>query len=116
MKTITQHLRDRLLGFLKPPPTLEELYRTEWAPSFEGFMRNRLVIGAFRYGKMGYKPDYDYIGSLIERAELYRKTGNQEHLVDVANFAMLEFVDGKHPNKHMRSVDGHDYHTVVKAT
>lgn len=112
MKTVTQHLRDRLLAFSKP--TLEELYRTEWVPMFEKFMRNRLVIGAFRYGKIGHKPDYDYIGSLIKRAELYTETGNQEHLVDVANFAMLEFVDGKHPKKHMRSVDGHDYRTTIK--
>lgn len=52
MKTITEHLRDRLFvdtGFSKPPvtaPSLDELYRTQWCHEFERLMRNRLVMGS----------------------------------------------------------------------
>lgn len=82
--------------------TLEELAGTEWSPEFERMMRNRMIMGAIRYGRLGApgKAQYDRIGSIIERARRYRDTGNDELLVDIANLAQIEYVEGDHPGKH----------------
>jgi len=86
---------------------LHDLKRTEWDNGFEQLQRNRLVMGAFRYGRLSIpgKPVYDRISAAIHRLEEYKMTGNDELLVDVANFMMLEFVEGKHPLKHFESID-----------
>lgn len=85
----------------------ESLKKSEWCKEFETLMRNRLLMGAFRYGEMNSpnKPKYDRINSIIKRLELYQKNGNDEHLVDVANIAMMEFIEGDHPKKHFKSID-----------
>ena len=86
---------------------IEELKKTEWNKEFEQLMRNRLIIGAFRYGKMNApdKPNYDRMSSIIKRANNYLDTGNDELLVDIANLCMMEYIEGNHINKHFSSVD-----------
>jgi len=73
-----------------------------WSSKFEQLMRNRLIMGAFRYGLLGYhkKPQYDRIASALRRLEKYAEFGNLELLVDVANMCLVEFVEGKHPDRH----------------
>jgi len=64
-------------------------------------MRNRMTFGGYRYGDIRDPngKQWDNIGSLIDRAERYLQDGNQEHLVDIANLALIEFVRGCcHPN------------------
>ncbi len=89
---------------------LEWIYRTQWSPTFEQRMRNRLVMGFFRYGSLNSaerrKRHYDNVGSAIRRLEAYRRTGNQEHLVDAANLCMVEFmVPSCHPAPGWRPID-----------
>lgn len=43
------------------------------------------------------------IDSAEERLRLYRETGNTEWLVDLANFAMIEFMHPSHPQAHFRA-------------
>jgi len=88
-------------------PSLESLIRTEWSTKFERLMRNRLVVGAFRYGCIGESDkDVDHrIRFARERLDAYERTRNTECLVDVANAMLLEFVEGKHPKKHFHAVD-----------
>lgn len=90
-----------------PSIDIEALRVSEWSSQFETFMRNRLIMGAIRYGKLHKpgKPIYDRVESIHKRLQLYQETGNQEYLVDIANFALLEFEEGKHPLKHFSSVD-----------
>lgn len=87
--------------------SLEELQRTEWSPLFESLMKNRLLVGRFRYGRMDddTKGDYDHIGSIKKRLRLYEQTGNKEHLVDIANLCLVEFVHCKHPKAHFSATD-----------
>ena len=94
---------------------LKELKDSEWCPEFETLMRNRLLIGSMRYGLIGSpgKPKYDRPNCMINRLNLYKETGNLEHLVDIANLALLEYVEGDHPDKHWNVVDDHDYHTKI---
>lgn len=96
-------------------PLLCELARSEWSKDFENMMRYRLIMGAFRYGKMHEfgKAQYDRVGKIKSKVELYARTGNLEYLVDIANIAMMEFEEGDHPNRHFESVDYKD-HTEVK--
>jgi len=79
---------------------------SQWSSEFEQFQRNRLIFGAHRYGMEFGNASYDYVGALRTRLREYEETGNLEFLVDVANYAMLEFVVGRRRGKEMRPVDG----------
>jgi len=112
-KTVTQHLRDRLLAGVITSPVgdkaepLHELAESQWCPEFEQHMRARLLIGRYHYGclRRQQSGDYDKIGSAVQRLHLYRETGNLEHLVDVANLCLVEFVTGDHSDKHFSAAD-----------
>lgn len=88
-------------------PSLTELFRSEWSVRFETLMRNRLVFGALRYGRLGAagKPRYDRLASVQRRLAAYRATGNQEHLVDAAALLLVEFEEGTHPLRHWGASD-----------
>jgi len=78
--------------------TLTSYQFTSWPEynQFITYMRNRLIIGAYKYDKMNQERGkyFNYVGNSIHRLSLYRRTGNQELLVDVANMALLEYVKG----------------------
>jgi len=102
-----------------PPalPTSLRARRDPWAPAalaltersaeFERLALNRRIMGALRYGLLGApgKPRYDRVGDAIRRLREYADTGSLELLVDVANLALLEFVEGKHPKRHWSTKD-----------
>ena len=92
---------------IKKPINYGDLQKTEWSSEFENLQRNRLIMGAFRYGLISEpgKPTYDRIEAAIKRLRAYQRSGNDELLVDVANFMMLEYIEGVHPEKHFNSVD-----------
>lgn len=87
---------------------INTLIKTEWSVDFEILMRNRLVVGAYRYGRMGKmgKPKYDRVSDMIRRLKEFQIDGNKEHLVDVANLSMMEFVETTHPLAHFKPLDG----------
>lgn len=109
MKTVNNHIRERLLAFAgvyspRKLPSLDLLAKSEWSVEFEKLCRKYMIQGAFGYGRLGEegKPQYDRIAAIIHRAKLYKETGNDEYLVDIANFCQLEFVEGIHPKKHFK--------------
>lgn len=71
-------------------------------------MRNRLIQGALRYGRLHArnKPQYDRIRGARKRLAQYEETGNLELLVDVANMMLLEFEEGQHPRRHFGVTHG----------
>ena len=98
-------------------PSLSELRKSEWSPKFETLMRNRLIMGAIRYGLLHDKEKkrYDRIQSIQKRLDLYKVDGNLEHLVDSANLCLMEFEEGNHPKKHFKAIDdGHHTKEVSK--
>lgn len=115
MKSVHDQLRESIYdkcGLSKniKCPSLDELKNTEWSPVFEILMRNRLIMGAIRYGRLKAKGKvkYNRVDSIKQRMDLYTETGNAEHLVDVANLCLLEFEEPNHPNYHFNSIDdGH---------
>lgn len=101
MKKVTDILRESVLkncnaNITDPEKTLESLRQSEWSPEFEKLMRNRLVMGALRYGLLHAegKPQYDRVQAILDRALMYEKTMNKEFLVDIANLSLLEFEEG----------------------
>lgn len=88
-------------------PTFADLQKSEWSPEFERLMRNRLIMGYYRYGpfKIQNRSTAQVLASILKRIEEYAVVGNDELLVDVANLCMKEFVAGDHPKKHFSSVD-----------
>lgn len=73
-----------------------QLKKSEWSEEFEKLMKNRLLVGALRYGKLNTdKPKYNRMESIKKRITVYQKTKNKEILVDVANLCLLEFEEGE---------------------
>lgn len=92
-----------------------ELMKTQWDGAFEKLMRNRMVLGTFRYGDfrdVGQKK-YDRIGSAINRLQKYVETGNKEHLVDVSNLCMIEFSNPNHKNAHFEPIDDGEHVKII---
>jgi hypothetical protein len=112
MKTVFTHLRDRLhakAGIAdKAALSPMVLFKSEWSSQFETYQRNRLVMGALRYGPIGngQKSGYNRLAGIRKRLAQYEADGNTERLVDVANLALLEFIEGTHPLKHFSAIDG----------
>lgn len=51
-------------------------------------MANRLMVGAYRYGSPHSRKKY--MSRLTEELKAYKRTGNEEHLLNIANYAWLE--------------------------
>lgn len=77
--------------------TREEILKRDFSGEFIRKMENAIVTSHFKYGWMSktYPELAQAYKCIKERLELYEKTHNLEYLVDVANFAMIEF---KHPS------------------
>lgn len=117
MKHTHDVLRDRILlrlGIEKSKQfKIEDLRKSEWSNEFETFMRNRLIMGAFRYGLITEsKKTWDRIGYMERKIEAYRKTGNTEALVDIANLCMLEYMESDKGK--FRALDNTNEHQGVK--
>lgn len=97
-------------------PPLDDLLTSEWSSEFEEKMRNRLVMGAFRYGRISDNVDnnYNWVDNAILRLEEYKETGNTENLIDIANYMMVEFMVGKHPKKHFYFKDDESIHLTKR--
>lgn len=68
-------------------------------------MANRMAFSEQKYGTLeeNYPEPKSAYSSLKERLELYFNTGNTEWLLDVANFAVIEFLLPSHKNAHFRA-------------
>lgn len=99
------------------PVSYSELAESEWSLFFEQAMRNRLIMGGLRYGRLGdsQKPAYDRIREARKRLDRYEETGNDELLVDIANMMLLEFVEGSHPLKHFQSQDDGPHAEIIRS-
>lgn len=75
---------------------------TEYSPAFLQGMLDRMAFGYASYGPLhdAYPHKVDAVRSLRKRLELYLETGNTEWLMDVANFAMIEFLCPSHTSAH----------------
>jgi len=80
---------------------------TEYSAQFLDGMVNRMAVSFCKYGRVAdaYPHKVNALDSLRLRLEKYAETGNTEYLMDVANFAMIEFMHPKHPGAFFRGTD-----------
>ena len=83
------------------PESLEDRVHRPVIQIFKMFaqtMLNRLYVGDLRYGP----PDRRqlYASRLYKEVEAYKKSGNAEHLLNIANYCVLEWIAPEHKNHH----------------
>jgi len=94
---------------------LELMNRVLSAQISEDFIRKmkaRMFVGYFRYGESTqYKKDHSYkiVDTIQKRIAAYEETGNLEHLIDAANFCMIEYKAPQHPDAHFETVEEEDH-------
>ena len=73
--------------------TRETILKRDFSGEFIAKMENAIVMSHYKYGWMSqtYPELAQSYKCIKERLELYEKTHNTEYLVDIANFAMIEF-------------------------
>lgn len=81
--------------------------KSEFSDKFVTLMQNRMEVSFHKYGplKDAYPHKVNAIKSLELRLRKYAETGNTEFLVDVANFAMIEFMRPSHQQAHFEGTD-----------
>lgn len=99
------------------PEQVKELYvlfQGKCNPIFEKSI-NRFVMGSMRYNILGLNvnPKYDLVKSIGMKLRLYIDSGNQENLIDLINYAILEIINKQHPNSHFESMDD-SIHAIIK--
>ncbi len=70
---------------------------SEYSEQFLQGMLNRMAVSFHKYGPVAaaYPDRVNALASLQQRIDAYQATGNTEFLMDVANFAMIEYM---HPS------------------
>lgn len=75
----------------------EKILKTEYSEQFDKIRKDMMIMLYYKYGPL--KDNYgtykcmNAIENLKIRLDKYLETGNTEYLADVANFAMLEFMN-----------------------
>jgi len=84
-----------------------EALKTEWSDQFIEYMKNRMLVSYAKYGpvQQAFPAKINALQSSRERVQKYLETGNQEWLVDAANFLLIEFLCPSLPNAHFRAAD-----------
>ena len=80
---------------------IKRILKTEYSELFDKIRKNMMIVSYFKYGPIAdnyerYKC-MDALGNIEKRLAKYRETGNTEFLADVANFAMIEFMNPSIP-------------------
>lgn len=85
----------------------EGIPETEYAPRFLQSMVNAMGVSFYKYGAVAgaYPSLVNALDSLQKRVEKYLATGNTEYLIDVANFAMIEFMHPSLEGAHYQPTD-----------
>lgn len=83
---------------------------SEFSEKFAQGMADRMAVSYHKYGLVSdaYPKKVDAIASLQKRLEKYAEDGNTEWLMDVANFAMIEFMYPRHKKAHFRATDSQE--------
>ena len=74
--------------------TREQILQRSFSTGFINKMQNAIEMSHYKYGwaSKTYPELAQAYKCIRERLDLYEKTHNKDYLVDVANFAMLEFM------------------------
>lgn len=92
---------------IKTSPSMPD---SEVSREFLQGMADRMAVSYCKYGAVAdaYPHKVSARESLQVRLDKYWRTGNTEFLMDVANFAMIEFMRPSHPSAHYRPTDSRE--------
>lgn len=79
----------------------------EYSEEFDKLRKNRVEVSYYKYGAARdnfASGRVDAIGSLELCLEKFKKTGNTEYLLDVANYAMFRYMYPM-PNEYYKATD-----------
>lgn len=87
--------------------TREEILKRDFSEAFIGKIKNAIETSHYKYGwaNKTYPELAQAYKCIEERLKLYEKTHNTEYLVDVAGFAMLEFMYPAFKDAHYTATD-----------
>lgn len=70
-------------------------------------MRKRMYVSFHKYGPVrdAYPSKVNALRTLAAAVEKYQATGNTEYLMDVANYAMIEYMCPAHQDAFFKSTD-----------
>lgn len=90
--------------------TTSEILARDWSVDFVEQMKNRIIVSHYKYGWMAqtYPELAQAVKSIQARLDKYLATGNREWLIDIANFAMIEFMYPSHKDAHFRATDSQE--------
>ena len=74
---------------------MSDILKHEYSEQFDKLRKNRVEMSFFKYGsakKNFGEGRVDAIGSLELCIEKFKRTGNTEYLLDVANYAMFRYM------------------------
>ena len=95
---------------IKASDSIKSILQTETNPEFRKRQEQSMVVSFHKYGPIreGYPHRVNAIASLKKRLRLYEETGNADYLIDIANFAEIEFTLPAHPNYHDDPKEGNE--------
>lgn len=72
----------------------EEIMKRDFSEEFVIKMKNSIEMSHHKYGWMSqtYPELAQAVKCIQERLDLYNKTHNKDYLIDIANFAMIEYM------------------------
>lgn len=74
--------------------TREDILKRDFSEEFILKMKNAMEMSHYKYGwaSKTYPELAQAIKCVQERLDMYEKTHNKDYLIDIANFAMLEYL------------------------
>lgn len=90
--------------------------KEEYSSKFDELRRNRVEVSFYKYGpaRRNYATGNVQAIPTLERClQKYKDTGNTEYLLDLANYAMFEFMWPQHPKGHFRATDSSESAGIV---
>ncbi len=81
---------------------MTEILQHEYSEEFDRLRRNRVEVAYYKYGAARENfggGRVDAVKTLELCLEAFKKDGNTEHMVDIANYAMFRYMypmDGEH--------------------
>lgn len=86
----------------------EEILKTEYSPEFDAIRKKAMVMGHYKYGLIKENREAkatDMIKSIRMRLDKYERDPNTEFMADIANFAMIEFMQPNTPGAYFKYTD-----------
>ena len=72
--------------------TLEDIKKENVDDTFIERMCNAMIMSAFKYGKVNEYASKVALDKMQQELSMFMKDGNTEHMVNIANYAMIRYM------------------------